>query len=73
MEKLKIKPHDDFLGTLFTIEEFIEDCEFGGLTDYDGFGYLAKATFQTNTVILPSEAMSKGFKTSYTHVMWYNK
>ena len=67
-----LKPHGN-CGNLFTFKDFNERCKQGCLIDYDGYGYLSTETHQTNIVIVPSMVLSTGFKTEFTHVIWFNR
>ena len=44
----------DGIGDFMTIESFIACCECGGFIDYDGFGYYATETQQSDKVVRPS-------------------
>ena len=63
-------------GDLMTVEEFKENCECGGFTDYDGFGHPArietlkdgKASKQR---IYPSERNL--IPNDATHIVWFNR
>lgn len=68
-----VEKHDYSCGDLMTIEDFMDCCEAGGFIDSDGFGELATANATSNREARPSAVMKPGFKTCYTHIMWYNK
>ena len=81
----KQEPHDD-IGDLFTMKEFKEMSKDASLIDYDGHGYYATETAQTDIVIRPShtyDSMMECCKIEYeahkhltkhfTHVKWYNR
>ena len=67
-----MEPHDD-IGDLFTFEDFKSNCESGGFIDYDGFGYYATATEQSDIEIRPSHLKRNKYRNEFTHVMWYNR
>ena len=79
------EPHDD-IGALFTMEKFEEMSKDATLIDYDGHGYYATETAQTDIVITPSHTYDsmlgcckieyeahKQLKKHFTHVKWYNR
>jgi len=63
----------DDIGTLFTMEDFIDNCNCGGFIDYDGFGYYATENQQSNICIYPSDIKSGLYRKDFTHVKWYNR
>jgi hypothetical protein len=73
-QKLAFSEHPDY-GDLFTMEEFIDDCDSGCMTDYDGTGRLATAQQVSNVYVSPSDFEYEGVKAPEwaTHVMWFNK
>jgi len=56
---------------LMTKEEWIADCESGGLIDYDGYAEYSDGIIKYRDYIRPSQR--KHFNDKYTHVVWYNK
>lgn len=60
-------------GDIFTMQEFIEDCENGCLIDYDGIGFYSFEDMITDHQIRPSDVMEGKHDTRYTHVVWFNR
>lgn len=57
---------------LFEIDTFIEHCEAGLFTDYDGYGNPYRfGLIDHNIRIKPSRL--KEIPTNATHILWYNK
>lgn len=73
-KEIKMRDLPDY-GDHMTLEEWISNVKCGGFIDYDGFGYLATETQESNIVIHPSDLqyMEGLFDPKFTHVMWYNK
>ena len=74
---MKFREAPDY-ADVFTMEEFIEEVEGGGIMNYDGIGCLAKA--DSNGKIWESEidvdcyvGWLKEQSQDFTHVCWYNK
>jgi hypothetical protein len=66
-----MEPHDD-IGDLMTLEDFVSAC--GNMfIDYDGFGYYATETEQTDIIIKPGDVMRDIHRKDFTHVKWYNR
>jgi hypothetical protein len=65
------------LGDLFTLEDFIKNCECGGFIDYDGSGSYSKEIdgklMESNISIYPSDIKFKSIRKDFTHVIWYNR
>ena len=68
----KLEPHDK-IGDLFTLKHFVGNCECGGFINYDGFGYYATKTEQSNIEVYPSDIKKGIYRTDFTHVKWYNR
>jgi len=64
-------PVKDDCGDLMTVAEFIENCECGGFTDYDGFGYPVKDGKTASFVVKPSQR--EDIPADATHIIWYNR
>lgn len=59
-------------GDLMTIQDFIENCEWGGLMDCDGYGYPVKNNLMNDQLnIYPSQRIL--IPKDATHIMWFNK
>ncbi len=58
---------------LYTVKEFHEEVTSGMFTDYDGFGYLATPTHESEIRIQPSYFGHLKLPMWVTHVTWYNK
>lgn len=63
----------ELCGDLMTIEEFIECCNCGCFTDYDGSGHYATKDQQSTITIDPSDIISNIYRKDFTHVIWFNK
>ena len=64
----------DKYGDLMTIKRFIEGCECGEFTDYDGHGHLVlNNKMNGNIFILPSQILFGEYDKRFTHIIWYNK
>jgi len=55
-----------------TLDKFIECCTSGGFIDYDGWGYYATDTMETDIGVIPSDILAGKVNRDYTHVVWYN-
>jgi len=65
-------------GSLMTLLEFLRNVELAYFIDYDGSGYLATETHESNIQVIPSEINSMlsdhpEYCEWATHVMWFNK
>ncbi len=74
MELSELSSH----GRLMPLHEFLRSVELAYLTDYDGSGYLAMETCESNIQVIPSEINSMlsdhpEYLEWATHVMWFNK
>ena len=67
---------------LMTLEEWKDNVEWGGFIDYDGFGYFATATQESNIEVYPSDYWNGPMKEKQhawyqpdwaTHIVWYNR
>jgi hypothetical protein len=63
-----------------TIEAFAKQCKCGAFINYDGVGYLATETEESDITVYPSEATCLDKQVmkllglgQLTHVVWYNK
>lgn len=64
----------DNIGDHITLKEFISACKCGGFINYDGFGYYATETEQSDIEIYPSDiTKNKNYRKDFTHVKWYNR
>ena len=54
---------------IYTIKGFIDDCKWGLLTDYDGFGHYIDGDKVTDVKVYPGDYVLKFF----TGVCWYNR
>ncbi len=57
---------------IYTIKEFISDCKWGLLTDYDGFGEYVDGDKVTNIRVYPSDVPNNYHK-FFDGVCWYNR
>lgn len=73
MEKITYTRNiNESCGDLFSVNEFREICETGGLIDYDGFGHPVRGNKENVDIwIQPSEL--DRIPADASHIMWYNK
>lgn len=60
-------------GDLMTIEEFKGHVESGMFIDYDGTGYYATSTQESDLYARPSDIRAGIIDNRFTHIAWYNK
>lgn len=64
-------------GELFTLQDFISDCERGYLIDYDGIGYYSDGrVYWRDEPAIPSEMVrlkKVKFDMKHRFVIWFNK
>jgi hypothetical protein len=60
-------------GDVFTMDEFIDSCQIGCFTNYDGFGYYASETIMFRDIILPSYVTKRNNVKNYPYVVWFNR
>lgn len=63
-------------GDILEIPKFLELRDAGVFIDYDGFGYFANRTQQSNVSFKPSnirERLEKYHEYAFTHVIWFNR
>lgn len=62
---------------LFTLEEFIEMCNFGTVSNDDGTGYYSSQSFyDRDRQVFPDEIRKSNVllrRDDYSHVVWFNK
>lgn len=59
-------------GDMMTVAAWIENCEFGGFIDYDGFGSPAKdGRVAADCIVWPS--IRHLVPKDATHIEWYNR
>jgi len=75
LEEIVFGDEIDKSSDLMTLKEFVNCCTSGGFIDYDGNGYYASATHESNIPAIPSMITSKMILDNplLTHVVWYNK
>jgi len=61
------------IGTLMTLEEFLEYVDSGGFIDYDGSGNYATIAKESDISIYPSDVDAGKVRKDFTHVVWYNR
>jgi len=71
-EKIQMRRHDPY-GDLMSLEEFIDCCQTGCFIDYDGHGYYATATHESDIEVVPSDIVKGNILTKFSHVKWYNR
>ena len=62
-------------GDIIPIKQFIEDCENGLLTDYDGYGFFYSIITGENraTAIYQSDVIKWKTIPNYKYIEWFNK
>jgi hypothetical protein len=70
--RLGREPIPDY-GDHMTIEEFIDACHGGGITDHDGSACYATAKHMYDVPAVPSVIAAAGPDRRFTHVVWFNK
>lgn len=59
------------------LDEFIEDCKGGWLTDYDGYGYYSNSKIshedRDDLRVYPSQIIKGVINRDYKYVHWYNR
>jgi hypothetical protein len=60
-------------GDHMTLEHFKQNCEDGLFIDYDGVGYYATSTQESDIEVYPSDITSGNINNNFTHIVWYNK
>jgi len=63
----------DNIGTLMPIQDFIDCVNHGGFIDYDGFGYYATSTQESDITIIPSDVKAQMIRNDFQYVVWYNR
>jgi hypothetical protein len=72
---LRMTNHDN-IGHSIPIDEFMNSVRRGSFIDYDGFGYFATATQESNIEVFPSmlaELKPEDFPEWATHIRWFNR
>lgn len=71
-KEISIEGHGD----LMTVEEFIEYCEGGYLTDYDGVGFFSDGktySYSNSIMSVKRFAGAKPADFDFGYVLWFNK
>ena len=59
-------------GDIFTVASFIELCEMGMFTDWDGYGYPVKDNkMDAQRTIVPTTIHEVKYQA--THIVWFNR
>lgn len=62
---------------LWELDDFIEWCQFGMLTDNDGYGYYSNSSDNHEPfkefIVRPSDVIKDNVKYNYKYVHWYKK
>jgi hypothetical protein len=71
---LKFEELED-IGDLMTVKEWLDSVACHAFIDYDGHGYWATATKQSNASVCPSDITDKKLVPPEwaTHIVWYNR
>jgi len=72
-KSVSVTPLSEDCGDHMLLSEFVTNCKDGLFIDYDGYGHYATRTHVTNIVVTPTDIMRGKIRTSFSHVMWYNK
>lgn len=72
LQKSKLDNLSEY-GSHITIKDFIEMCQNGYLMDYDGHGYYATDSLESNILIYPSDVTNNKIRKDFSHVIWFNK
>lgn len=64
-----VKDEDD----IFTLDEFLDQCQSGMFVNSDGSGSYSKNGFIYWEDAVPSDFISGRINRDYTHVVWFNK
>lgn len=72
VKPIQMLPLPDY-GDHMLIADFVAACRSGTFIDYDGYGYYATQTQESDKLIRPSEVMKGHIDWSFSHVMWYNR
>jgi len=67
-----LEPYDPECGDKFTMQEWKEMAECGGVIDYDGFGDLGTEEGHSDIRIWPSQ-WKRPPPSWATHINWYNR
>ena len=80
MKKIKLKEEKIIpkRGTLYTIDEFIKECDYNLITDEKGVGYYAsidedKKIVITEILVIPSEIYNGKIKIEFNYIFWLPK
>jgi hypothetical protein len=74
LRQMEIISEEDKMDCLIKIEEFIKCVDIGFFIDYDGFGYLATETHQSDIRVYPSSIKEEASNQAWaTHIVWYNR
>jgi hypothetical protein len=60
-------------GSHMLLKDFVDCCNDGVFIDYDGAGYYATETEESDICANPSDIVCGNIRTDFSHVMWYNK
>ena len=71
-KKVEMSPIPKY-GDLFTMKDWLECVECGGIIDYDGYGNYATETERSNIEVRPSDVKKGKIDKTWTHVVWYNR
>jgi hypothetical protein len=59
-------------GALSTVADFKRNCDAGGYTDYDGFGYVVTGDLiDSDAIVIPSQR--NRIAATATHILWINR
>ena len=60
-------------GDVMSLEDFIENVEYGGFIDYDGSGNYVKDGMETDIPIYPSDVEHKSIRKEFDTIIWFNR
>ena len=63
----------EWRGDIYTLDEFIKNCQNGNFIDSDGYGYYSAKDAKSDIEVLPSDILEGIYRKDFTHVIWFNK
>ena len=60
-------------GNVMSLESFIENCNDGRFTNYDGFGNYVKDGKESNIKIYPSDVRYGTIRSDFDTIIWFNR
>ena len=60
-------------GDIMSLDSFIENVNYGGFIDYDGFGIYVKDNMETGIEIYPSDVKFNAIRREFDTIIWFNR